>query len=82
MKKRTECMRVLAEWFRSHPGVTQRSIAKAVGLSEPEFSMLMHGARYPSVRYARRLSRLLEIPVEKLVNPRFVLVVPTVEKVA
>lgn len=55
---------VLRESLLNRTGLSQRELARALGVSEPRLSMVLHGIRPISVDIALRLGRVFGIPPE------------------
>lgn len=49
-------------------GMTQRQFAKKAGLKESETSRWVNGGRYPSLRNAKKISDILGVSIDELVN--------------
>lgn len=48
--------------------MTQRQFAEKAGLKESETSRWVNGGRYPSLRNAKKISDILGVSIDELVN--------------
>ena len=59
-------MRNSIKYYREYYGMSQRELAEKIQVSFGEISLIENGKRLPSILIAMKISRALNIPLEKL----------------
>lgn len=60
--------RNLSAFIKAHKGVSQRSIAAAIGGAQSYVCLMLNGEYDPSLEYVQRIADAIQVPAEDLIS--------------